>query len=669
MPVSDASSPPPSTEHSSNDTPLVSAVLLVGFHAKHGNEVEWMYPAAEWLARDHPLQQGVALHALPDGVHNRMSDTVYFHLRTPNSRSDWYAVACYRQRALDARSTNHLSGLASVSRGTVQKAAVLLSRRPAYAALAQRLAPVMSQYFAENDFGRVERFVDLVQALNAAPPSPALSAPINTAATALFLAVGRDLLCLLKLVLLERRILVVGAPTERVGNTVLGIAACFPGEMEQEEEDWRRRRRVEDESVRLGLFRVPTLHPGKVERPSEEMDAGHSTCLDLEPYVPLQRLREMLRMDKAEYRHAHQRSPEAVGRAAAVDDAESEGDADDLETWPRSRRGFVAGAASNTGKLYRSACRSARLFEGSPNKSLLVPPSPQRRPSRPRRPSSPSAVPTRTADERSPGTPARTTSGGAWEYPDALVDLESQRVYFTPAASVRVALTRREKRFVEQLSRQVILAGMEEAPAEMQLRRALHRYVQQLVTSVTALSDVSDRHLASLGGYFGGRFLQAWTRETHNFARVWKQRAVYRAASSSANVAKRPAANGSAAFDFAALGASLSEWLRGDPLTSDATVVEEEGARQPMLRHPARRPPEWSELHRGLRQVFRWPGHYEDHERDTVMGSRARESTQITSRRAGHHPTIERVGSEDISQSASPPGEEVRTGRAGTPWR
>ena len=123
----------------------------------------------------------------------------------------------------------------ATARGLVQKSVLLLSRWPLYALLASRLEPVVASYFAKHSFGQVDCFGTLVTTLDeeeaAALGDPEVQrlpvptpVPVqrllacldrdaigDTSLQQLVTRLRRDLLRLIKLVLLERRVLVVGS--------------------------------------------------------------------------------------------------------------------------------------------------------------------------------------------------------------------------------------------------------------------------------------------------------------------------------------------------------------------------------------------------------------------------------------------------------------------------
>lgn len=174
--------------------------------------------------------------ALPDGVHDSTSDVVFFTLPP-----DVHCVSCFRQAdALDARtysaSTGHLYEQGVAARGSVQKSVVLLCRRPLFGVLADRLVPAVRAYFEQGDFARTDVLASLYHSLNVSLCRPSL----NDAPTlfhgldlrAVLRRLGPQTLAVLKLIMLERRVIVYSQPVQHACNAVIALASVFAGALD-----------------------------------------------------------------------------------------------------------------------------------------------------------------------------------------------------------------------------------------------------------------------------------------------------------------------------------------------------------------------------------------------------------------------------------------------------
>uniref|UniRef100_A0A8C8JGL0 UDENN domain-containing protein n=1 Tax=Oncorhynchus tshawytscha TaxID=74940 RepID=A0A8C8JGL0_ONCTS len=202
-------------------------IVVVGFHHKKGCQVEYSYPPLipeeghdssnlpeEW--------KYLPFLALPDGAHNYQEDTVYFHL-PPFSGADMkcvYGVSCYRQ--IEAKSLK--VRLADVTRETVQKSVCVLSRVPLYGLLQAKLQLITHAYFEEKDFSQISILKELYEHMNGSLRGTALEG------SQVFL--GKIVLILFKLILLEKKVLFYVSPVNRLVEALMTVLSLFPGMIE-----------------------------------------------------------------------------------------------------------------------------------------------------------------------------------------------------------------------------------------------------------------------------------------------------------------------------------------------------------------------------------------------------------------------------------------------------
>lgn len=271
---------------------VVAHVLVVGFHAKLGNRIEFSYPRLrgdpvlrspkisdtsdisadpnspsvpprhlQWGHPDPALPAALPeqprspssarkgdwgvlpddwaflpFMALPEGVHDQAQDVVFFTLPP-----DVHCVACFRQGdAIDAKTHSASSGRSYESsvaaRGSVQKSVVLLCRRPLFGVLEDRLVPAVRAYFAQGDFARTDVLASLYHSLNVSLCRPSL----NNAGTlfhglnlrAVIRRLGPQGLAVLKLIMLEKRVIFYSQPVHHASNAVIAYASIFPGALD-----------------------------------------------------------------------------------------------------------------------------------------------------------------------------------------------------------------------------------------------------------------------------------------------------------------------------------------------------------------------------------------------------------------------------------------------------
>uniref|UniRef100_A0A7S1XEE7 UDENN domain-containing protein n=1 Tax=Compsopogon caeruleus TaxID=31354 RepID=A0A7S1XEE7_9RHOD len=257
---------------------LVAHVVVVGFHAKLGGVVEFAYPKlrgtvdlrspnlfdsedltdepqgstpknASW--EDYPTTQSSTQRAewghlpqewsllphlaLPDGVHDQPGDVVFFRLPP-----DVHAVACFRQASASSSVVHHAARLhddpTTASRGSIQKSVVVLCKRPIYGVLVDRLEAAVDSYFNQGDFRRTDLLAALYHSLNSSLSRPSImnSSLLFHGLRPRFLVsrLGQGVLQIIKLILLERRVIVYGQPVRDASNAVITLTSLFPGALD-----------------------------------------------------------------------------------------------------------------------------------------------------------------------------------------------------------------------------------------------------------------------------------------------------------------------------------------------------------------------------------------------------------------------------------------------------
>ncbi|KAF8569870.1 hypothetical protein P879_02509 [Paragonimus westermani] len=214
--------------------------VVVGFHHRRGAIVELAFPPfisseAAVSSDDHcnpPRKwRNLASLALPDGAHNYLKDVVYFTL--PSLEKDQFAVfgvASYRQT--DSVTLSHPAP--EVTRNTVQKSLVVLSRFPLFSFIAHHLSHLAETLFENGGFNleRLQKaYTELGEKFDAVLASPMLyqdALHFNLSAANFVRVYGRDSLVLFKLLLLERRVLFVGESAGWISNWLITLLSLVP---------------------------------------------------------------------------------------------------------------------------------------------------------------------------------------------------------------------------------------------------------------------------------------------------------------------------------------------------------------------------------------------------------------------------------------------------------
>ncbi|CAH8489850.1 unnamed protein product [Schistosoma rodhaini] len=223
----------------------ILSLILIGFHHRKGSVVELVYPSLSYDSSDptHLPHQWSHLPALAiaDEAHNYTKDCTYFSLPSIEKKDDAvFGIACYRQ----ADSASYVQPNPEITRNTVQKSLVVLSRFPLFSFIAHHLTTIIDNLFKskgftpeslQNSYEQLSHFVDNV-----------LSDPVSYQ-DALFYNLNvsnfvrvykRDALCLFKLLLLERRILFTGDSGGTVSNWMLTLLSLYPDMLRSETSYW-----------------------------------------------------------------------------------------------------------------------------------------------------------------------------------------------------------------------------------------------------------------------------------------------------------------------------------------------------------------------------------------------------------------------------------------------
>lgn len=220
-----------------NPASPVLHVVVVGFHHKKGCQVEYAYPplipGGECFSNELPSQwKNLPSLALPDGSHNFVQDTVFFHLPALHDpRQTVFGISCYRQ--IDAEKVKNRTE--DITRGTVQKSVCVLSRLPLFGQIQVKMSLITQAYFEEGDFLKTELIRQTYENLNDCLSDDMLHSQqlyVGLSARDFITRYKQKSLQLFKLLLLERKVIFFKSPVSELSGDILTLLSLLPGQLE-----------------------------------------------------------------------------------------------------------------------------------------------------------------------------------------------------------------------------------------------------------------------------------------------------------------------------------------------------------------------------------------------------------------------------------------------------
>ncbi|KAG0022305.1 late secretory pathway protein avl9 [Entomortierella chlamydospora] len=205
--------------------------MLLSHHA-HGPIIEYAFPpfpgqpARTALTRLEVPDEWSLMPflALPDGSHQSDEDFTYFHLPPIKGRVDTtatlFGISCNRQ----ILTKDLVVKTDDVTRSSVQKA-------PIFGVLRQRLAVVTAAWFGQRDFTQTDILAQFYDSLNATVSEsiPDSAFMMGTSLRELVKKFKYKVLVLLKLLLLEKRVIFFGYPVETLCTYQYSLISLIPG--------------------------------------------------------------------------------------------------------------------------------------------------------------------------------------------------------------------------------------------------------------------------------------------------------------------------------------------------------------------------------------------------------------------------------------------------------
>lgn len=245
---------------------IVRHILVIGFHHKHGYQVDYCYPplspgGPQFSTSSKPITlpnswKMLPLLCLPDGSHNYDSDTIYFTMpdietniessdksstgdeqpqETINPAAEGiktiFGTACYRQIQAD-KLVNRTDDMTRIA---VQKSVCVLSTKPLFGLFRSKLEMITHAYFDELDFSKVSILKLTYENLNSLLDRDSIkenATYLGLSARYLVSQFGYNTLVLFKAMLLEKKILFYKSPVRDLCSTILTMCSLFTGLLE-----------------------------------------------------------------------------------------------------------------------------------------------------------------------------------------------------------------------------------------------------------------------------------------------------------------------------------------------------------------------------------------------------------------------------------------------------
>ncbi|SCW04206.1 LAFE_0H08416g1_1 [Lachancea fermentati] len=226
---------------------VIFGLCLVDFHHSRGPEIEYSYGLPEG-ADASELWPYLPFQALPDGSHSFEETFTYFTLlynhkeqcgpprggaaEIPDDQLEdfttLFAISCSRQ----IKSEELIRKSEDVTRSTVQKAVVVVSRKPIFGQIKDKLSIITNAFFLQRDFSNKSiidtLYGNLTSMYNLSNLNDEGHLYVGLCLRRIVYDFKRDVLTILKAILLERRIMFFGSNVEDLCNLQFGFISLIP---------------------------------------------------------------------------------------------------------------------------------------------------------------------------------------------------------------------------------------------------------------------------------------------------------------------------------------------------------------------------------------------------------------------------------------------------------
>ncbi|ORX85005.1 hypothetical protein BCR32DRAFT_106895 [Anaeromyces robustus] len=273
-------------------------VICVAFHHRNGPIIEYVYPpfpTLEGESTDNDV--GVKLpkewkelpfFCLPDGAHKNNEDFVWFHLPpvaqwTGYDKTSFFGISCYRQIASDQL----INKTPDITRSTVQKAVLVITQKPIFGSIREKLNVVTQTFFEQKDFSKMEILSEFHTNLNEQLSKPLTDSVLfnGTSLKTLVHSFRLKTLTLYKLFFLEKRIIFFGSKVETLCSFQYSLISLFPDLI-------RNLQNVASPALQFERNTKEIINRDnreKVERYGMPLSIFGKGCF-FQPYIPLQQI-------------------------------------------------------------------------------------------------------------------------------------------------------------------------------------------------------------------------------------------------------------------------------------------------------------------------------------------------------------------------------------------
>ncbi|KAJ6232692.1 late secretory pathway protein avl9 [Anaeramoeba flamelloides] len=259
----------------------IEHVIICNFNTNEGAEVEYIYPPLSKKKRTKKMKvwlEKFSEFCLPTGCHQSESGFLFFNVMSPSEsnsseREVFYCVSCYRMAELtDQMKKNQSKSTSKESEElnqnnelekekkkektkkhkgkkkknkkqtqvpVVQKAVAVVSRLPLYGTIREKLSIITQAFFEQENFQDKEiihniysllnsTFVKVVSEEHVVPLNLSESLHLTSSPRKLMGKIGNDALTLLKMILLEKKIIIYSHSPEEVSDMIATLFSLLP---------------------------------------------------------------------------------------------------------------------------------------------------------------------------------------------------------------------------------------------------------------------------------------------------------------------------------------------------------------------------------------------------------------------------------------------------------
>jgi hypothetical protein len=228
------------TPNESHDNPII-LVGVVAFHHKKGSIVEFQYPSKEEVVKIHhdyltsisniepeqtidDILNQLTYFCLPDAVHTTNEDAQFFLIQ--NYKSLLYGISCYKQIK-----TNSVEVDDQNTRACVQKAICIVSKLPLFGQFFSKLSSTISAFFDQTTL-KDKQILEQLYANYEAISFKNININeifMSFSLRKLFMFCKEKIFTLLKLIMLEKRIVVYSHVSNKICSFILSLVSLIPG--------------------------------------------------------------------------------------------------------------------------------------------------------------------------------------------------------------------------------------------------------------------------------------------------------------------------------------------------------------------------------------------------------------------------------------------------------